>query len=200
MYIEPLSNKQSSQISTRTQIAELCCLKRATFSNKIASNPPLNQLLISMLKISDKVSQINQRTELYSQAGKMLLLNYVLPNRVQSCSLWAKWTKISMENDPGSFSPWAFCRDVHWKTYAGKILQKGFPWILILMPYWMYCNWSCVLFKFLLPVMNTFTDKNNYRSNKLMERNFITQVLILETWHWTVCSFDHEMKLYYTLL
>lgn len=68
---------------------ELCCLKRATFSNKIASNPPLNQLLISVLTNSDEVSQINQATELYSQAGKMLL-NYVLPNSVQSCSLWAK--------------------------------------------------------------------------------------------------------------
>lgn len=40
------------------------------------------------------------------------------------------------------------------------------------MPYWMHCNWSYVLLKFLFPVMNTFTDKNNYRSNKLRERYF----------------------------
>lgn len=36
------------------------------------------------------------------------------------------------------------------------------------MPYWMHCNWSYVLLKFLFP----FTDKNNYRSNKLRERYF----------------------------
>lgn len=36
----------------------------------------------------------------------------------------------------------------------------------------MHCNWSYVLLKFLFPVMNTFTDKNNYSSNKLMERYF----------------------------
>lgn len=55
---------------------------------------------------------------------------------------------------------------------AGKTLQKRFPGILILMPHWMHCNWSYVLLKFLFPVMNTFTDKNNYRSNKLTERYF----------------------------
>lgn len=47
----------------------------------------------------------------------------------------------------------------------------------------MHCNWAYVLFKFLFPVMNTVTDKNNYRSNKLMERKFSTQVFMLETWH-----------------
>lgn len=127
MCIQALSNNHSSQVTERVQIVEVCCLKRVTFSNKIASNPPLNQLLISVLTNTEKISQINQATEWYSQAGKMLLLNYVLPNSVQSCSLWAKWTRISMENDLGSFSPWAYCRAVHWKMYCWENTTKRVP-------------------------------------------------------------------------
>lgn len=63
----------------------------------------------------------------------------------------------------------------------------------------MHCNWSYVLLKFLFPVMNTFTDKNNYRSKKFMERYFYNVGIFIGNLALSG-SFDLGMKLYYVLL